>query len=278
MGEAVDDDAITMEEEVDPATGESVFLVPDNVSEPIISNGMLVHADETTATMPDPPHVKLTPERFATKGLEDPWAAAEDQQNAGQEVRIVNGELVVGPTKDESTIAPESTNAVKLTDERFAALRGDEVSEIRRLFASGAASHFIHTLTPTSDMKNYFTSDPGGLYLHTKPSRFGDELHAVILSNPSTQLYQAHLWAFMKREDGELKSANLNNWIGTAPNMSAHGLHLYPSTGGHGAILCLSQRTQGGVTDISTCVMQAIKWTAGMGIVIRGGRFPYREG
>lgn len=277
MGEAGNRNLIEMEETIDPITGETVFQVLNTFDDVAIRNGELVPLSEAHGDghngepRAEQPSVKLTCERFAAGPPDDPWATAEHQQNAGQEARIVNGQLVFGPAGE----APE--NSVKLTEERFATLSAVEVSQVQRLAASGSASAFIRTLTPTSDLSEYFKSDPGGLYLHTKPSHHGDELHAVILRDASTRLYHAHLWQFMKREGNDLKRADLNRWVGSAPNMSAHRLHLYPGAGRHGAVLCLSERSRGGVPDLTTCVMQAAKWAAGMGEVVRGRPFPYRQ-
>ena len=60
------------------------------------------------------------------------------------------------------------------------------------------------------------------------------------------------------------------------PNLTAHGTHMYPNGRG-GAVLCLSTNARGGLPSLTAVVFQAAKWADGMGEVVRGRRFPYRE-
>lgn len=200
------------------------------------------------------------------------WKQAEQAQNAGQVVQIVNGELVTTGPKPA-----EAGQSVTLTGDRFAATDA-ESAEVLRLVRSGAAAQLIDDLTPTSYMRAYLPHDPGGWYLRTKPTpSHRDVLHTVIVRRSATGLYHATLWRFLQNDRGELKNVNLNRWVGTHHTLSAHRVHLYPGHNGDAATLCLSQRTAGGMPTLTTAVLQSAKWADGMGFVVRGGKFPYRQ-
>lgn len=276
-------EVIAMEERIDPISGESVFVSGETESlwEPRVT-GELVLRDGALAVpdgsqigpgpnWDDERSIKLTNERFAAEFGNDFFRDAERGQDAGQEARIENGRLVFGPP---SAAEPD---AVKLTSERFAAMTATDVSEIQRLATSGAASMFVQTLQSTGQMPEYFPQDRDSIYLHTKPTRFGDELHVVIQKDPATRLFHAHLWAFMIRESGRLQKMDLNRWVGTSEQLSAHRVHLYRGSGGHGGVLCLTGRTNGGVPDLSTCVVRCYQWATGMGDVVRGRAFPFKQ-
>lgn len=278
-------EVIDMQERIDPITGESVFVStktephpkPGGDGEAALSGGVLEVLGssgvdhDSSPRWDDERSIKLTNERFAAGPREDFFRDAERGQDAGHEARIENGRLVFGPP---SAVEPD---AVKLTDERFAAMTPTDASEIERLARSGAASMFVQTLQSTGQMPEYFPHDLDSIYLHTKPTRFGDELHVVIQRDPATRLYHAHLWAFMLRESGRLKKYDLNRWVGTSEQLSAHNVHLYRGSGGHGGVLCLTGRTNGGVPDLSTCVVRCYQWATGMGDVVRGRKFPFKQ-
>lgn len=236
---------------------------------PLIINGQLVVPGDASY---DPGQaVTLTDDRFAGDPVFD-WGVAERAQDAGQALQIIDGRLVpAGQT------GPQPGQAVTLTDDRFAAT-AQEGAEVLRLVQSGTASHLIADLQPTSELRSYFQHDPGGWYLRTKPTpSHRDVLHTVIVRRSATGLYHAHLWRFMQCDRGELKNVDLNRWVGTHERLSAHKVHLYPGRSGEAAILCLSQRTTGGMPDLTGTVLQAAKWADGMGYVVRGGTFPYRQ-
>lgn len=153
-----------------------------------------------------------------------------------------------------------------------------ENAEVLRLVRSGTAAQLIDDLTPTSQLRAYLPHDPGGWYLRTKPTpSHRDVLHTVIVRRSATGLYHATLWRFLQNDRGELKNVNLNRWVGTHQTLSAHRVHLYPGQNGDAATLCLSQRTAGGMPTLTTAVLQSAKWADGMGFVVRGGAFPYRQ-
>ncbi len=200
------------------------------------------------------------------------WKQAEAAQDAGQVLQIVNGELVAAGSKPA-----ESAQAVTLTGDRFAAT-GTENAEVLRLVRSGTAAQMIDDLQPTSQLRAYLPNDPGGWYLRTKPTpSYRDVLHTVIERRSATGLYHALLWRFMQNDGGQLKNVNLNRWVGTHETLTAHTTHLYPGRNGLAATLCLSQRTAGGMPTLTDAVLQCAKWADGMGFVVRGKPFPYRQ-
>lgn len=215
--------------------------------------------------------VTLTDDRFAGDQPFD-WGRADRAQNAGQAMQIIDGELVpVG----QKPAQPGQT--VTLTDDRFAATTAEN-DQVARLVRSGVASKLIGALQPTSQLRDYFATDPGGWYLRTKPTpTYGDVLHAVIVRKHATGLYHAHLWRFMQLDRGQLGNVDLNRWVGAHASLSAHNVHLYSGAAGESAVLCLSQRTNGGMPDLTGAVLQSAKWADGMGCVVRGGKFPYRQ-
>lgn len=257
-------DVITLEPTSDPGTGIVVYEapVPAVYQAPEVDAGRVVDGAEH--------HVTLTEERFAADPAFD-WGRAEQAQAAGATVQIVDGQLVT----NEKSKVPGQT--VTLTDERFAAT-SRESAEVVRLVRSGTATALIADLRPTAEIRLHLPDDPGGWYLRTKPTpTFGDELHTVIVRRSATGLYHAHLWRFMQNDRGQLKNIDLNRWVGAHSSLSAHHTHLYPGQHGEAAVLCLSQRTTGGMPQLTGAVLQAAKWADGMGHVVRGGTFPYRQ-
>lgn len=262
------DDVIELTEEIDPATGESVFGLPDSgrLSAQRIKGGALAAAEADEAA----PGITLPGARFAA-GFGDEFEQIQRAQDQGMAPRIVNGRIVL-----DGAAAGEEAPSIELTDKRFAAYSGPEAQAVRTLISSGAAARYVQNLQPTSDRRDLFPRDPGGVYLHTRPTRLGDELHTVIRHDPATGLYHAHLWSFVVNEDGRRKVADLNRWVGT-PGMSAHRVHLWPGRGGEAAVICLSPETRGGMPTLDECVVRCAQWATGMGEVVRGRPFPYRE-
>jgi hypothetical protein len=257
---------IDLEPVSDPATGHVIFQTPPAAVDapPVVDAGQLRGEGTDNA-------VALTDERFAADHGVD-WAGAERAQDAGHTLQIVDGQLVSTGGKPASP-----GESVVLTNERFAA-SVQENKQISRLVRSGTASKLIADLQPTSRIRSHLPHDPGGWYLRTKPTpSFGDVLHTVIVRRSATGLYHAHLWRFMQNDRGELKTVELNRWVGAHASLSAHNVHLYPGQGGDAAVLCLSQRTTGGMPDLTGTVMQSAKWADGMGYVVRGRSFPYRQ-
>jgi len=200
------------------------------------------------------------------------WKRAEAAQQAGQVLQIVNGELVAAGSKPTG-----SAQAVTLTDDRFAASAA-ESAEVLRLVKSGTAAKLIDDLQPTSQLRAHLPNDPGGWYLRTKPTpSYRDVLHTVIVRKSATGLYHALLWRFMQNDNGQLKNSNLNRWVGTHESLTAHTTHLYPGHNGEASTLCLSQRTAGGMPTLTDAILQSAKWADGMGYVVRGKKFPYRQ-
>lgn len=275
-------DIITMHPEVDPVTGTLVFgALPDATGTEVLPTTSASAAAARTAdvtirggTLVDPTDaepeagIELTKNRFAG-GFGDEFESIERAQDAGHEVRIVGGRIVAGDDADQGP-------AIDLTDKRFAALTELDRQEIKKLVVTGAAATYIETLQHTSHMPQYFPASLDGIYLHTKPTRLGDELHVVIERDPSTRLYHANLWMFMTRENGRLQRMNLDRWVGT-PGLSAHKVHLHPGNGTHGGVLCLSPDNRGGMPSLSTCVVRCAQWATGMGEVVRGRPFPFRQ-
>lgn len=258
-------DVITLQPAIDAATGLVVYEAPRLAAPqlPTIDAGR-VNVDQVGN------QVQLTDERFAADSNID-WSRAEQAQAAGQTVQIIDGQLVAN---DKSTAPGQS---VTLTDERFA-VSTHETAEVLRLVRSGTVAALISDLRPTAELRQHLPTDPGGWYLRTKPTpTFGDVLHTVIVRRSATGLYHAHLWRFMQNDRGQLKIVDLNRWVGTHASLSAHHTHLYPGQRGDSAVLCLSQRTTGGMPHLTGTVLQAAKWADGMGHVVRGGSFPYRQ-
>jgi hypothetical protein len=289
---------ITLEPTIDPQTGHVVFTDPSSPGAHLpavlgesVHPGAPTNPGGTMATThidgnriidgelvpagPSPVQaahaVTLTDDRFAVDPTFD-WGRADRAQDAGQAMQIIDGQLVpVG----QKPAQPGQT--VTLTDDRFAAT-ASENGQIASLVRSGAASKLIGALQPTSELRGYFATDPSGWYLRTKPTpTYGDVLHTVIVHKHATGLYHAHLWRFLQLDGGQLKHVDLNRWVGSHTSLSAHNVHLYGGTAGESAVLCLSQRTNGGMPNLTGAVLQAAKWADGMGCVVRGGRFPYRQ-
>ena len=268
---------IAMTEHVDPTTGSTCWSMPFGGEDDRPRAGVVaIRGGQLAVPEGDaqPASVALTNDRFAA-GFGDEFEAIERAQADGHAVRIENGRLVSGESLKDAEDAP----TVELTNDRFAALRAAELREFKALVVSGAAERYINTLQSTSDMPDYFPQDPGGIYLHTKPTRLGDELHVVIKHEHSSGLWRAHLWTFVKNEGGQLRVADLNRWVGgtAGPGLNAHTAHLYPGRGGEGGVLCLSARLFGGIDSLSGCVVRVCQWATGMGEVVRGRPFPYRQ-
>ncbi|MCX2966857.1 hypothetical protein [Gordonia aquimaris] len=276
MGAPPDDrHLIDLEPTVDPLTGAPVYAqrLPDVVDPPqdlAIRGGAIAPSTHAGATQSD--SVSLTDDRFASGGgYGDEFPVIENAQDAGEEVRIVGGQFVTGKPREG-----DATRSVDLTDKRFAAMSATDIAEVRKLANSGAAGRYVEVLRPASDMPEYFSTGSHGMYLHTRPTKYGDQLHAVIERDNSTGLYHAHLWLFQMMQNGRLTNTDLNSWVGE-PGVSAHHVHLYPGRNGQGAVLCLSTDSRGGMPSLSSCVVRSAQWAAGMGEVVRGREFPYRQ-
>lgn len=201
------------------------------------------------------------------------WKRTGAAHDVGRVLQIVDGELVADGSKPNT-----SAEAVTLTEDRFCAVVDTENAEVLRLVRSGTAVRMIDDLQPTSQMRAYLPHDPGGWYLRTKPTpSYRDVLHTVIARRSATGLYHAMLWRFMQNDGGQLKISDLNRWVGTHEALTAHRTHLYPGRNGEAATLCLSQRTAGGMPTLTAAVLQCAKWADGMGYVVRGKQFPYRQ-
>ena len=105
----------------------------------------------------------------------------------------------------------------------------------------------------------------------------GDRLTVIIARDASTNLYHSHLYRFdVRQADGSMGKVDLPAYLNKHPNLTAHRAHIYPA-GKTGGILCLSERTLGGMPDIKSSVLQCAKWADGIGLVVRGKTFPYRQ-
>lgn len=257
-------DVIDLVETVDPVTGQLVFAQPEAEGVVALRDGTLEPVAGTGSTQ-----VHLPDETFAGEDPNVDWRAAEAQQDAGQVVSIVNGQLVTGQGSAGS--------GVTLPKDIFASpLLATETAEVRRIAGAGVAGLTIDLLRHTSSIPGYSEKAPVGWILTTKGNRFGDKLTVVISQHPSTNLYHAHFWRYeIRQDDGSRGLVNLPEYLGRHPQLTAHTAHIYPADGG--GILCLSQRTTGGLPTLSDAILQCAKWADGMGDVVRGRPFKYRH-
>ena len=275
MGQKHDgSDAIALEELIDPVTGEVIFGVPESANLPARRAGSALTMTEDGLVAEDRPAqpVSLPTDRFAAGDGID-WKAAEGQQAAGQVVSMVDGKLVTGQGCGS---APQQ---VELPRDRFAAPAARleaESAEVVALASAGAGS-VVKLLQHTSQIPNWPAVSPTGWVYTSRPTSHGDELTGLIVYDPSTGLYHMHFWRFdVRGADGRPASVDLPAYLNAHPNLTAHGTHMY-SNGRGGAVLCLSTNTNGGLSTLGATVFQAAKWADGMGEVVRGRRFPYRE-
>lgn len=280
------DAIVDMVPRVGTSSGEVVYTFPDDDGRtdredvPVrISRGqILVDGGEggtpTSST-------QLTGEKFAADPpaagtFGDEFKAIDEAHDAGEDVRIVDGQIVVGGETPQT-----GTTVTQLTADKFGAFTQEQSDQVRVMIRSGAAKRYARNLRPTSDLvPEYFPTDPQGIYFHSRPTHpHGDELHAVLNRDRSTNLVHAYLWSFMKREGERLLPLDMKKWIGDPQyGLSRHSTHLYANQGSHkAAILCLSGALLGGIDSYSGALVRTAQWTVGMGEVVRGGRFPYRE-
>lgn len=274
MGHKTDDqDVITLEELTDPLSGEVVFglQASSNLPAPRAGSALTMTeqglVDEERSSRP----VSLPTDRFAGEGPVD-WTSAEAQQSGGLVVAMVDGKLVTG----HGTGAAQQ---VELPQDRFAAPDsrfGAENAEVMALAGAGASS-IVKLLQHTSQIPSWPAVSPTGWVFTSRPTSHGDELTGLIVFDPSTGMYHFHFWRFdVCGSDGRMGSVDLPAYLHAHPNLTAHGTHMYPDGRG-GAVLCLSTNTHGGLSTLSAVVFQAAKWADGMGEVVRGRRFPYRQ-
>jgi hypothetical protein len=274
MGQQIDNqDVITLEEMTDPLNGQVIFGLPEttNLPAPRAASALTMTdhglVDEERQSQP----VSLPTDRFAGEGPVD-WAAAEAQQSGGLVVSMVDGKLVTGQGNGPA-------QQVELPPDRFAAPNGRfraENAEVMALSGAGAGS-IVKLLQHTSQIPNWPAVSPTGWVYTSRPTSHGDELTGLIVFNPSTEMYHFHFWRFdVRGADGRMGSVDLPDYLHAHPNLTAHGTHMYPDGRG-GVVLCLSTNTHGGLSSLTAVVFQAAKWADGMGEVVRGRHFPYRE-
>lgn len=264
MGETQHDEVITLEETRDPRTGETVFAQGGEILQ-MTAEGLV---PERSLAAP----VELPSDRFAAQEKPVDWAAAERQQANGLVVSMVDGQLV--------TSAGPQAKPISLPEDRFAALADtrfrDENRAVLALSEAGAAS-VVSLLKHSSQFSSWPATAGTGWVYTSKATSHGDQLTVLVAFNSSTGLYHAHFWRFdVRQADGRLGAVDLPAYLDKHPSLTAHGTHMYPDGRG-GAVLCLSTATRGGVASLSAAVLQAAKWADGMGEVVRGRRFPYRQ-
>lgn len=274
MGQKVDsEDVITLQEMTDPVSGEVIFGVREsaNLPAPRTASALtMTHDGLVDAVRPGQP-VSLPTDRFAGEGPVD-WAAAEAEQGNGLVVSMVDGKLVTGPGNGPAQQVELPPDRFAAPDSRFRA----ENDEVRTLASAGGGS-VIKLLQHTSQIANWPDVSPTGWVYTSRPTSHGDELTGLVVFNPSTGMYHFHFWRFdVRGTDGRSGSVDLPAFLHKHPNLTAHGTHMYPDGRG-GAVLCLSRNTHGGLSSLTAVVLQAAKWADGMGEVVRGRRFPYRE-
>ena len=264
MGDMHVDAVITLEETRDPRTGEIVFAKPGEVLQ-MTDSGLL---PERSPAAP----VELPRDRFAGEERGVDWAAAERQQANGLVVSMVDGQLVTGAGPEAKPIAlPEDRFAAPI-DTRFR----EENQAVLALSQAGAAS-VVSLLKHSSQFPSWPASSTIGWVYTTRPTAHGDQLTVLIAFNGSTGLYHAHFWRYdVRGVDGRMGAVDLPAYLNQHPNLTAHRAHMYPDVRG-GAVLCLSTATRGGLPSLSAAVLQAAKWADGMGEVVRGRAFPYRQ-
>lgn len=266
-------DVITLEERIDPLSGQVVFDLPEptNLPAPRLSSALTMTAaglvDEVRPSQP----VQLPTDRFAGDAPVN-WAAAEAQQTGGQVVSMVDGKLVTDQSAGPAQQVELPRDRFAAPDARFRA----ENTEVMALAGAGAGS-IVSLLQHTSQIPRWPATSPSGWVYTCRPTSHGDELTGLIVFNPSTGMYHFHFWRFdVRGSDGRLGAVDLPAYLHAHPNLTAHGTHLYPDGRG-GAVLCLSTNTRGGLSSLTATVFQAAKWADGMGEVVRGRPFPYRE-
>ncbi|MDQ6523992.1 hypothetical protein RB608_10290 [Nocardioides sp. LHD-245] len=268
---------ITLEEVIDPATGDVIFVDPDaearaeaRVPATRTAASLAMTEDGLVEEGRPAQAVQLPNERFSGDEPID-WAAAEAHQAGGQVVSMVDGQIVFGEPGN-------SAQQVSLPTDRFAAAPAlqAESAEVLQLARAGGST-VIKMIKHTSQIPNWPSASPTGWVYTTTPTSHGDELTVLLSYNPSTSLYHARFWRFdVRGPAGQVGSVDLPKYLDSHPNLTAHGTHLYPDGRG-GAVLCLSTNTTGGLPTLTRAVLQAAKWADGMGEVVRGRRFPYKE-
>lgn len=152
-----------------------------------------------------------------------------------------------------------------------------EMAEVQAMASAGLGQTLVEVLKHTSTVTGWPATMPAGWIFTSKPTRHGDRLTVIIARDTSTNLYHSHLFRFdVRQPDGSVREVDLRAYLNKHPNLTAHRAHIYPS-GKAGGILCLSERTLGGMPDIKSSVLQSAKWADGIGLVVRGKSFPYRQ-
>lgn len=283
----MNDPVIEMTPHTDPSTGAEIWTA-DPVPGPGVGlrvtnspTGDLVVTD--TAGAPRAA-VQLTRDRFAGKDPasigdqdDDDWIAAAGQQASGRKVVLSpTGDLVITDTAG----TPQA--AVELTRDRFAAGLGASTMErqpqeehvVVELRQAGVA--WISYLKHSTRIPGMPAGAPVGWLYRPRPNRYGDQLACLVAFHRGTGLYHAHYWQYEADLDGSgRKAIDLPRYLGRAPHLTHHRAHLYTGTDGS-AVLCLSERVQGGMPTFDTALMQTMKWADGTGDVVRGRPFPYR--
>ncbi|WP_286928877.1 MULTISPECIES: hypothetical protein [Aeromicrobium] len=274
MGQQFDnEDIITLEEMTDPDTGSIIFGLQESALLPAPRTGSALTMTDHGLVEDERPSqpVALPTDRFAGQGPVD-WSAAEAQQAGGQVVSMIDGKLVTGQGDGPAQQVELPRDRFAAPDERFRA----ENAEVTAMAAAGAGS-LLKLLQHTSQIRNWPADSPAGWVFTSRPTSHGDELTGLIEFNPSSGLYHFHFWRFdVRNADGRMGSVDLPAYLHAHPNLTAHGTHMYPNGRG-GAVLCLSTNARGGLPSLTAVVFQAAKWADGMGEVVRGRRFPYRE-
>lgn len=256
------EDVITLEPTNDPVTGQLVYAPP--------AHGELVRMTEAglVSEQAAPEPVALPRDRFAGDEPYD-WQAAEQRQDSGYVVSMEDGQLVVNGATGQS---------VELPKDRFAAPTvAEESVAVRSLSAAGAGRSVVSLLKHTSQVQGWPATMPTGWIMTTRPTRHGDQLTVVIAHDASTGYYHAHLWRFdLRRADGSVGAVDVPAHLNKRRDLTAHHVHIYPAAQG-GGILCLSTRTRGGMPTLTDAVLQCAKWADGVGDVLRGKPFPYRQ-
>lgn len=265
-------DIITLEEMTDPFNGQIIFGVPDTILPARRTSSALTMTGEGLVDEERPSQQPLTlpTDRFAGDAPPD-WSAAEAQQAGGLVVSMVDGKLV---TSQDNGPAQQ----VELPRDRFAASDRfrEENIEVVSLARAGAGS-VVKLLKHSSQFPSWPATSPAGWVYTTRPTSHGDELTVLLAHNLTTGMYHAHFWRFdVRGVDGRMGAVDLPKYMHAHPNLTAHGTHMYPDGRG-GAVLCLSTNTRGGLQSLTAAVFQAAKWADGMGEVVRGRHFPYRE-
>ncbi|MEQ7845769.1 hypothetical protein [Nocardioides kribbensis] len=274
MGQQIDSrDVITLEEMTDPLSGEVIFGIRESTNLPAPRpSSTLTMTDQGLVDQERPSQpVNLPSDRFAGEPVD--WAAAEAQQESGIVVSMVDGKLTTGQGSGPA-------QQIELPGDRFAAPSDRfqaENAQVMDLARAGAGSSIVKRLQHTSQIPNWPAVSPTGWVYTTQKTSHGDELTGLIVFNSSTGMYHLHFWRFdVRGTDGRMGSVDLPGYLHAHPNLTAHGTHMYPDGRG-GAVLCLSTNTHGGLPSLKAVVLQAHKWADGMGEVVRGRRFPYRE-